>query len=214
MIQRSLLPVLALSLAAVALGTPAAGAAEGKTAADPNKEAKSAAGDKAEKGEQPAKKDPKAMNADEAEAAGLCPVCKNEHKLIYRVTVGEKAYHFATRECKKAFEADPNKFIAGAAGAGGAKKEGAAKKEDDLIDAKDTMKLLGIGENDLLTLVARGDLRAIRTADAMKFRREDVVGLKKKESGVKTEAVEKSAKTEKAEKTEGGEMMGGDMMGE
>ncbi|MCK6473528.1 MAG: hypothetical protein L6R28_17525 [Planctomycetes bacterium] len=172
MIQRSTLPVLALPLAAVVLSTSAAGAAEGKTAADPNKEAKSGEGAKAEKGEQPAKKDPKAMNADEAEAAGLCPVCKNEHKLIYRVTVGEKAYHFATRDCKKAFEADSNKFIAGAAGA---KKEGEPKKMPPEKEAKTE---------------AAGEKVA------------------------KTDAAEQAAKTEKAEKTEGGEMMGGDMMGE
>lgn len=158
MIQRSLLPALALATAA--LLAPAAGAAEGKTPADANnKEAKSGQGDKAEKSEQPAKKDPKDMNADEAEAAGLCPVCKNEHKLVYRMTIGEKAYHFATRDCKKAFAADPAKYGAAAA----EKKENAAKKTE--------------------------------AADA------------------------KTAKTEKAEKTEksendGGDMMGGEQMGE
>lgn len=130
MIQRSLLPILALALA---LAAPAAGAAEGKTAADTNKEAKSGEGDQAKVGAQPAKKDPKEMNADEAEAAGLCPVCKNEHKLVYRVTVGEKAYHFATRECKKAFAADPAKYTAGAAGA---KKEGEPKKMPPEKEAK------------------------------------------------------------------------------
>lgn len=132
MIQRSMLPVLALALA---LAVPAARAAEGKTPADTNKEAKSGEGDKAKDGEQPAKKDPKDMNADEAEAAGLCPVCKKEHKLIYRVTVGEKDYHFATRDCKKAFEAGPNKYIAGAAGAG-SKKDGEAKKMPPEKEAK------------------------------------------------------------------------------
>lgn len=130
MIQRSMLPVLALAL--LALAVPAAGAAEGKTPADTNKEAKSGEG---EKGKEAAKKDPKEMNADEAEAAGLCPVCKKEHKLIYRVTIGEKDYHFATRDCKKAFEAGPNKYIAGAAGAG-SKKDGEAKKMPPEKEAK------------------------------------------------------------------------------
>ncbi|MCZ7645009.1 MAG: helix-turn-helix domain-containing protein [Planctomycetota bacterium] len=48
----------------------------------------------------------------------------------------------------------------------------------ELIDARQAMDLLGIDENKLQTLVARGDLRAFRSAGTMKFRREDVVGLK------------------------------------
>jgi len=48
----------------------------------------------------------------------------------------------------------------------------------ELIDAREAMGLLGIGEGDLQNLVARGDLRAFRSAGTMKFRREDVVGLK------------------------------------
>lgn len=49
----------------------------------------------------------------------------------------------------------------------------------ELIDAREAMEMLGIGENDLQTLVARGDLRAFRSAGTMKFRREDVLGMKK-----------------------------------
>ena len=48
----------------------------------------------------------------------------------------------------------------------------------ELIDAREAMDLLGIGENDLQTYVARGDLRAFRSAGTMKFRRDDVVQLK------------------------------------
>ncbi|MBI3828518.1 MAG: helix-turn-helix domain-containing protein [Planctomycetes bacterium] len=48
----------------------------------------------------------------------------------------------------------------------------------ELIDAREAMDLLGIGENDLQTFVARGDLRAFRSAGTMKFRRDDVLSLK------------------------------------
>lgn len=48
----------------------------------------------------------------------------------------------------------------------------------ELIDAREAMDLLGIGENDLQTYVARGDLRAFRSAGTMKFRRDDVLSLK------------------------------------
>ncbi|MBE7463978.1 MAG: helix-turn-helix domain-containing protein [Planctomycetes bacterium] len=48
----------------------------------------------------------------------------------------------------------------------------------ELIDARAAMDMLGIDENKLQTLVARGDLRAFRSAGTMKFRREDVMGLK------------------------------------
>jgi hypothetical protein len=50
--------------------------------------------------------------------------------------------------------------------------------DGELIDAREAMNLLGIGENELQTYVARGDLRAFRSAGTMKFRREDVVALK------------------------------------
>jgi hypothetical protein len=48
----------------------------------------------------------------------------------------------------------------------------------ELIDAREAMTLLGIGENELQSLVARGDLRAFRAGGTMKFRRDDVVELK------------------------------------
>lgn len=48
----------------------------------------------------------------------------------------------------------------------------------DLLDAREAMSMLGINENDLQTLVARGDLRAFRSAGTMKFRRDDVMSLK------------------------------------
>ena len=48
----------------------------------------------------------------------------------------------------------------------------------ELIDARAAMELLGIGENELQTLVARGDLQAFRSAGTMKFRRDDVMGMK------------------------------------
>lgn len=50
--------------------------------------------------------------------------------------------------------------------------------DGDLLDAREAMSLLGINENDLQTLVARGDLRAFRSAGTMKFRRDDVSALK------------------------------------
>jgi len=60
--------------------------------------------------EEKPKKEPKDMSADEAEAAGLCAVCKNEHKLVYHYEAGGKKYHFATRKCQKDFATDPAKF--------------------------------------------------------------------------------------------------------
>src|SRR5687768_15011755 len=50
--------------------------------------------------------------------------------------------------------------------------------DGELLDAREAMSLLGINENDLQTLVARGDLRAFRSAGTMKFRRDDVSALK------------------------------------
>lgn len=50
--------------------------------------------------------------------------------------------------------------------------------DGDLLDAREAMSLLGINEAELQTMVARGDLRAFRSAGTMKFRRDDVVGLK------------------------------------
>lgn len=56
------------------------------------------------------KKDPKELKADEAEAAGLCPVCKGEFKPVYHYEFKGKDYHFKTRACQKEFAADPTKF--------------------------------------------------------------------------------------------------------
>jgi hypothetical protein len=56
------------------------------------------------------KKDPKDMTLDECEANGICPVTRKPSKPIYHVKVGEKEYHFATREASKEFQADPAKF--------------------------------------------------------------------------------------------------------
>ena len=67
------------------------------------------------------KKDPKDMNADEAEAAELCPVCKKPYKLVYHETVNAKTYHFDTRDCRKLFADDPSKY--------GVKAEKKEKKE-------------------------------------------------------------------------------------
>ena len=50
--------------------------------------------------------------------------------------------------------------------------------EAELLSARDAMAALGINENDLQTLVARGDLRAFRSAGTMKFKREDVMSIK------------------------------------
>jgi len=50
--------------------------------------------------------------------------------------------------------------------------------DGELLDAREAMSMLGINENELQTLVARGDLRAFRSAGTMKFRRDDVVSLK------------------------------------
>jgi hypothetical protein len=48
----------------------------------------------------------------------------------------------------------------------------------ELIDAREAMEMLSIPENELQNLVARGDLRAFRSAGTMKFRRDDVNALK------------------------------------
>ena len=50
------------------------------------------------------------MDADECEAAGICPVTRQPSKLIYHVAIGEKEYHFATREAAQKFQADPQKY--------------------------------------------------------------------------------------------------------
>jgi YHS domain-containing protein len=56
------------------------------------------------------KKDPKDMNADEANAAGLCPVCKKEIKPVYHYDYKNKTYIFASRNCQKEFAGAPEKF--------------------------------------------------------------------------------------------------------
>lgn len=62
------------------------------------------------KKEEKPKKDAKDMTAEELEEAGRCPVCRNEHKLVYHFEVGGKTYHFATRKCYKDFSENPAKF--------------------------------------------------------------------------------------------------------
>ena len=49
---------------------------------------------------------------------------------------------------------------------------------DDLLDQREAMSLLGMNENDLLQVVARGDLRAFRSTGTLRFRRDDVLALK------------------------------------
>jgi YHS domain-containing protein len=71
-------------------------------------------------------KDPKDMTADEAEDSGHCPVCKKESKPVYHFEYKDKEYHFATRECRKAFADNPEKF--GAKGAVATAKKEPAKK--------------------------------------------------------------------------------------
>lgn len=58
----------------------------------------------------PAKKDPATMKADEANEAGLCPICKGEFKPVYHYEYKGKEYHFRTRKCCQEFIADPTKF--------------------------------------------------------------------------------------------------------
>lgn len=53
-----------------------------------------------------------------------------------------------------------------------------AETNGELLDAREAMSVLGINEAELQTMVARGDLRAFRSAGTMKFRRDDVVGIK------------------------------------
>lgn len=62
------------------------------------------------KKEEKPKKEFKDMTADELEEAGRCPVCRNEHKLVYHFEAGGKTYHFATRKCYKEFSENPAKF--------------------------------------------------------------------------------------------------------
>lgn len=50
--------------------------------------------------------------------------------------------------------------------------------DGELLDAREAMSLLGVNETDLQTMVARGSLRAFRSAGTMKFRRDDVLSIK------------------------------------
>lgn len=61
----------------------------------------------------------------------------------------------------------------------------------DMIDANQAMEVLRIGENELYTLLARGDLRAYRTAGAMRFRCGDVMALKKDNKDTNTLVLKK-----------------------
>ena len=69
----------------------------------------------------PPAKDPKDMTLEECEANGICPVTRKPSKPIYHVKLGDKEYHFATRDASKEFQADPAKF--------GYKKDDAKKEE-------------------------------------------------------------------------------------
>ena len=83
-----------------------------------------AGGDKKDdpKKEEPKKdKDPKDMTLEECEANGICPVTRKPSKPIYHYKLGDKEYHFATRDAQKQFAAEPEKF--------GYKKDD-AKKDD------------------------------------------------------------------------------------
>jgi hypothetical protein len=66
----------------------------------------------------------------------------------------------------------------------------------ELIDAREAMEMLGIAETDLQNLVARGDLRAFRSAGTMKFRRDDVMALKQ-EKGTEPTIIIPAAGTRK-----------------
>jgi hypothetical protein len=61
------------------------------------------------KKEEAAKKDPKDMTLDELEAAQLCPVTRKASKPIYHVKLGDKEYHFASKDARAEFEAHPEK---------------------------------------------------------------------------------------------------------
>lgn len=60
----------------------------------------------------PKQKDPKDMTLDECEAADpkICPVTRKQAKPIYHYKIGEKEYHFNTREAQKEFQANPEKY--------------------------------------------------------------------------------------------------------
>jgi hypothetical protein len=66
----------------------------------------------------------------------------------------------------------------------------------ELIDAREAMEMLSIAETDLQNLVARGDLRAFRSAGTMKFRRDDVMALKQ-EKGTEPTIIIPAAGTRK-----------------
>jgi excisionase family DNA binding protein len=50
--------------------------------------------------------------------------------------------------------------------------------EGELINSREACEILGLSEQELQAMVARGDLRAFRSGGTMKFRREDVVSAK------------------------------------
>lgn len=104
--RRLLIPTFALALIFSAITTISA--ADKAPAKDAKKE------------EPKAGKDPKDMNADEAEDAGLCPICKKQAKPVYHFDFKDRDYHFASRDCQKKFAANPASF--------GAKGKEAVKK--------------------------------------------------------------------------------------
>ena len=76
----------------------------------PDDKKPAAADDKKPAADGEKKKDPKDMNADEANAAGLCPVCKKDYKPVYHFDYKNKTYIFASRNCQKEFAGAPENF--------------------------------------------------------------------------------------------------------
>lgn len=109
--RRLLIPTVALALMFSAI--TAVSAADKAPAKDAKKE-------EPKKEESAKGKDPKDMNADEAEDAQLCPICKKQSKPVYHFDFKDRDYHFATRDCQKKFAANPASF--------GAKGKEAVKK--------------------------------------------------------------------------------------
>jgi YHS domain-containing protein len=80
----------------------------------PKKDEKKGDGkDKPAAGAEEKKKDPKDMTSDEREAAQLCIVDPTHKgaKPVYHADYKDKTYHFCSRDCQKAFAADPAKYI-------------------------------------------------------------------------------------------------------
>ena len=114
----SSLRALLLAALFLGLGGSARFARAGDAKKDPPKK------EEPKKDDDKPKKDPKDMNADEAEAAGLCPIKKGPSKPVYHCDYNGTTYHFCSRECQKTFAADPAKYA------------GPPKKKDEKKDDK------------------------------------------------------------------------------